>query len=143
MLITEKLNITSEDFFNVLQKSLQFDLSDDKIEIKNGLSYEKTVPNTLGKYAKVNITILEYIPLKKYVSQIERNGDANIISYEIVDVQDDGIIVNYQEEFISKSKLSVLNYKLVAKVLKKQSKLKMQAMLKRIEANALDLRKVD
>lgn len=130
MKVEKVLWITPREFFEVIENSCA------NQNIYEGLVYEvKTSKNT------IKIEILEYDETTTYSAKIT-NKDSLIIKYVITsENEEDGTCkVSYEEEFIPKNKIAMINNKISMFIFKSSMKKRMELKLKQVELEILRLR---
>ncbi len=135
MKVKKKLNVSCEEFYDVLYESLksEIELAIDKPinKIYKGFSYEKELA-TYAKYnrtAKVEITDLE--ENHKYAAKFSAGKDINTISFTITP-HEKGCEIEYEEGYFNESGLRRTNFSIVSFLLtpynKRRAKKKFKAM---------------
>lgn len=145
MIVTKKLNVHENDFFDFLETSLKHDikLSTGKTvkEINTGYVYEKQLANKLKQQGNVKVTIEKFDRPFQYIGKVYSNQGFNYMTYTVEKIDDENINVSYEEEFLSDRKLMNLNYKFVSNIYKKRTLRRMEAMLLNIELNIINAKK--
>lgn len=109
MKIEKQLNVTADEFFNVVTQSLLHDYKTHtnktihESQIKEGLTYNKRINGRSGKNSKVEVKLLKYIPGKVYMVSFDSKIDKITLSYEIQEIDTDHIRIDYEENYVSKS----------------------------------------
>lgn len=133
------LDVNKEEFFEFIYESIIKDIEEStgkklsKEDIIQGYKYDKNLKNKLGRAGNVEVTILEFVPYKKYVAEFKSNQGKNIISYEINNLNNEKINVTYFEDYIAPDKLKDWNFKLMNFFYKKKSMKRAESILKNIE----------
>lgn len=146
MEVTEKLFVSDKDFFNMLEKSLIYDIKESTgkdisiSQVHKGFSYKKNMKNKFGQKSDVKVTICEFTPYKQYKASFENSTGTTNIDYIIEPIDDNSINVSYSEEFESPSKSKSLNQKIMEFLLfnrkaKKHAVRLLQGMEKYIQNN--------
>ncbi|NBI07205.1 DUF3284 domain-containing protein [Senegalia massiliensis] len=133
------LDVNKEEFFEFIYESIIKDIEEStgkklsKEDIIQSYKYDKNLKNKLGRAGNVEVTILEFVPYKKYVAEFKSNQGKNIISYEINNLNNEKINVTYFEDYIAPDKLKDWNFKLMNFFYKKKSMKRAESILKNIE----------
>lgn len=147
MKIIERLEVSSNEFFNALKEALISDAKENanlelnENDIKSGLEYEKELKTQLGKENKVRVSLLDFEDKKLYRARLDSSHGNNIVAYEILEEDENGISVSYFEDYVSEKKLNSLNYKLMDFLMTRSSKKKAIASLRGIEHYIINNRK--
>lgn len=140
MEVKEVLKIKADDFFDTLAQSVLHDISEaegkafKEEEIFPGFTYIKKMKNQLGQQGDVHVTIVQFCRPARYQVQFKSVQGINRISYEIRELDGQGIEVDYQENFEGKNTSSSLNYRLLSKLYQRKAKKRMEGMLHSMEA---------
>lgn len=144
MEVSEKLYVTAEEFWNTLENSLAYDITQATgknvrpKQIKKGYSYTKTLKNKVSRKGGVKITITDFDQPKKYAAQFESAQGVNTISYEIEQLDDEHIGVTYREGFDGASGAKSANFKFMSFFYNRGAKKKATRLLRAIEKSILD-----
>lgn len=139
MQINVELYATKEEFFNFLTLSILQDIKQStnkdltKKDIVKDYSYRKKLKNKLGREGDVKVTIEEFRENEKYTARFKSNQGENMISYDLSNIDDKKINVNYVEEYVGADKLKGLNYKVINFFYQKKAEKKARNMIKQIE----------
>lgn len=148
MLLHYDLDVSSEEFFNVLENSIFEDIKNNYKkanldDIKKGFSYTKKLNNNLKQEAKVKITIEEYIKNSLYESSFATSKGINTIRYSLTESENDiGCNLIYEEDYFSDKTSLGLNYKLMNFLLKRKNKRKVNNLIRSIESYIIENRDI-
>ena len=142
MEIIRNLNVNAEELFNLLEDSLKVDIktcTDEDIEnIEQGFSYTKRVKNKIGSAGDVIVTIEEFCKPTLYKGKIYSNQGFNYVTYNLKEIDSENTEVTYTEDFISDKTMNNMNFKIMSKVMKKQSEKKANRLISAMESYILD-----
>lgn len=144
MEVSEKLYVTAEEFWNTLEVSLAYDITQATgknvrpKQIKKGYSYTKNLKNKMKRQGSVKVTITEYEEPKKYAAKFESGQGINYISYEIEQLDEEHIGVTYSEGFDGASGTKKVNFKVMSFFYNRGAKKKAIRLLRAIEKSILD-----
>lgn len=144
MQVSEKLYVSAQEFWNTLENSLAYDITQATgknvraKQIKKGYSYTKTLKNKVSRKGGVKITITDFDEPKKYAAKFESGQGVNTISYEIEQLDEDHIGVTYSEGFEGASGAKSANFKFMSFFYNKGAKKKATRLLRAIEKSILD-----
>ena len=136
--VTKILNISAQDFFDVIEESLYNDMqkTSNQVNIESGMSYKKNLKNKLGQLSEVEICIEKYERPNIYSSKIQKSKENNYITYEVNKIDENNIEVKYTEDYIAHNKMKNLNYKAILVLYKKKSIKRMTMIIENIERYA-------
>ena len=129
MKVSKQYNVSASSYFAIIVKMLADDYKyNTKKNLENvnnieGLEYIKTFGAKSDK--QVSVKILEFNNPVKYVSQISSNRGRQVLSYQISEIKDGQIQVEYEEEFGETSFFNKWNYKILMPLMKKNLKRRM------------------
>lgn len=140
------LEVTKEELYDVIITSLLEDarLSVPTIQqedLQVGFQYEKVLNGMMKQQALVKVTVKELHKNHLYAVDFESLKGMTSIRYLLED-DSKGVKVIYEEDFISESKMTQLNYKLVSKFYKKKSYKKLEMMFHQMEKYIQDRREI-
>lgn len=147
MEVCEKLYVGASEFWEVLQTSLAYDITQATgknvrpKQIKKGYSYTKTLKNKTGRKGTVKVTITEFEEPVKYEAKFESTQGVNYIAYEIEQLDADHIGVTYREGFDGASGTKAVNFKIMSFFYNRGAKKKATKLLRAIEKSILDQKK--
>ncbi|MFI3227776.1 MAG: DUF3284 domain-containing protein [Clostridia bacterium] len=137
MQVTKKLNVSLDEFFDFVEKSIKYDIKnatgEDIDQVVQGYSYEKTLANALKQSGNVLTTIEKYERGSCYQSKVTSNQGFNYMTFDVAEIDDENVEVTYSEEFISHRKMNNLNYKFMLKLYKKRIDRRMNLLVENIE----------
>ena len=141
------LNISSKEFFEAIYKSIISDVKDSinktitRKDIVDGFSYDKVLKTRGKKDRDAKVIISEFIVNEKFTTKyISKNG-TNIVTYEIVNEDSNGVDIKYSEEFESEQAFKVSSFNLVNKLFKNANKKRVTNSLLTIENYIIQTRK--
>ena len=129
MKVSKQYNVSASSYFTIIFKMLaddyKYNTKKSLENVKNieGLEYVKTFGAKSNK--QVSVKILEFDNPVKYVSQISSNRGRQVLSYQISEIKDGQIKVEYEEEFGETSFFNKWNYKILMPLMKKNLKRRM------------------
>lgn len=129
MKVSKQYNVSASSYFAIIFKMLaddyKYNTKKSLENVKNieGLEYVKTFGAKSNK--QVSVKILEFDNPVKYVSQISSNRGRQVLSYQISEIKDGQIKVEYEEEFGETSFFNKWNYKILMPLMKKNLKRRM------------------
>lgn len=147
MEVCEKLYVGASEFWEVLQSSLAYDITQATgknvrpKQVKKGYSYTKTLKNKTGRKGTVKVTITEFEEPVKYEAKFESTQGVNYIAYEIEQLDADHIGVTYREDFDGASGTKAVNFKIMSFFYNRGAKKKATKLLRAIEKSILDQKK--
>lgn len=142
MKVSIELNVSDEEFYNVMIHSLQEDVQNStkkKLELKEGLKYKKKSSQRTGIGSEITVQIKRLVPNRLYVASFKTVIDRTQISYTIEALAESKIKVTYEELYENVSNKQVPAWK--QKMAEKQSAKKAKKMLKGVEKFILNQRK--
>lgn len=142
MKVSIELNVSDEEFYDVMIHSLQEDVQNStkkKLELKEGLKYKKKSSQRTGIGSEITVQIKRLVPNRLYVASFKTVIDRTQISYAIEALTESKIKVTYEELYENVSNKQVPAWK--QKMAEKQSAKKAKKMLKGVEKFILDQRK--
>lgn len=147
MELTVKLAISSEEFFSALYKSIINDVLEsadktiNKTDVKENLTYNKLLKTRIGSQGKAKVLIKEFKPNKIYTTHFISSLGTNIVTYEIIEEDNDGILIRYSESYLSEERLKKYNYKIMSFIFSRSNKKRAYSSLKTIENYIVSNRK--
>jgi len=131
---------TKEDCFDIILNALVHDIESETNEaieidqIKEGFSYKKKLVNRFGNEGSVQVTIEKLDVPHYYEAHFLSNQGTNILSYELVDIDEKSFNLIYKENFESSKKSHNLNFKLMQRLYKRSSTKRAKLMLDQLES---------
>ncbi|MGI6109974.1 MAG: DUF3284 domain-containing protein [Eubacteriaceae bacterium] len=120
MKIEKHLDITPEQFFEVVEKSVIRDMKKKK-PVTEGLTYHKSIQTQMGGAAPVTITVTEYKPPSEgqespyvYASTVDSNVNKTSISYHVTESEDGKCDVVYEETYHYYKTMYRWNYQIMS-----------------------------
>lgn len=148
MNIRQRLNVSSEEFLNFIVMSVLNDARenfDDTLKLEDiveGFSYTKRLVNKVGQKGNTTVRIKEFKLNKCYEAVFESQQGENILRYEIENLGEQEIDVNYTEAFIAADTIKKWNFELVNFFYKKKARKRAAIMLENIERYIVQSREV-
>ena len=147
MKVLLNLAVSEVEFFDFLLNSVVHDVNEhtnkniNEKDIVRGFHYTKNIKNKVGKEAKVKILIRELEMHKKYLAAFISADGENIIQYNVTNLNDGTIDVEYSEEFITTEKMQRWNFNIVNVFYKKRAHKKAVRLIRNIETYIISNRK--
>lgn len=142
MIAKKTLNISAENFFAKIEKSIIYDIKNatgnDIEHIENGFKYSKILNTKLSKASNVDVQILEYTYPLKYKVSFKTGKSISTIEYSALNINDNQCEITYIEDIKYFKKAHDLNFKLVSKFYSVRSKKKILMLLANIEQSVLN-----
>ena len=146
MVVEKVLNVSAEDFFNEIMKSIIGDIKRQTgknvhaSQIKPKMNYKKKIQGRSSANSEVVVKVLECVPNQVYCSSFTSKIDETVVRYEIIQQGLEKILVRYTENYTLTKKrhgfFDESNY------LEKRSEKKALKLLDKIERTILDAAKV-
>lgn len=139
MEISRVISGTSQAFFQVLMEGLLYDVNrstntiHQKAHVKEGFHYQKKLKNKLGHNGNVMVEVTKLQEPYVYEATFSSTQGINTLSYYAEKIDDQHIIVQYAEDFVSASSMKRMNYKLMSKLYKRSSLRKASLILDQLE----------
>lgn len=138
MKVAKQLNVSVQQFYDFVCKMVIKDISSvtksevDISQLKDGYSYNKTLMNKMGKLEIVK-TCIEKINASEYTVSFKSKYGVNILSYSYRPLENDSIMVEYNEDYIGTNSSTSLSYNLLSFVSSYSHKKRMKKLLTEIE----------
>lgn len=143
MIVEKILNVSSQQFFNEIQKSILYDIKNatgnDIENIENGLTYSKILHTKLSSASHVEIKILEYTYPEVYTAEFKTSKSLSTIKYSAFAMNDNQCKVTYAENIEYFKKMDDWNFRLVSKFYSAKSRKKILMLLGNIEQSILNI----
>ncbi|WP_249028512.1 DUF3284 domain-containing protein [Tannockella kyphosi] len=111
-------------------------------EIVNGYQYRKSIPNKMGKPLGVTTELLEVVS-GSYRASFTGGSGINYLSYIYEQSGECQIDLTYAEDFQTKSKFTMLNFKLMSFAFSRKTKRRINQVLINIENHIIEKRKTE
>lgn len=138
--VKKTLQVSSAAFFNHILEALRYELDQNeksKVEIKQGIRYQKKLMNKIGTTGLVDVEIVKLTD-DKYSASFKTSQGETVTSYKVEALEDQLCEVTYSEEFIGASKTKQLNNKLMSLLYRRRSTKRMKYLLQAIETHILN-----
>lgn len=141
MIVEKILDISSENFFQQIEKSILYDIKNatgmDIQNIEKGFKYSKILYTKLSKSSNVEIEILEYIYPSIYKVNFHSSKSVITIEYKANNITENQTKIIYTEEVEYFKKMNAWNFNIVSKFYIRKSKKKILMLLANIEHSSL------
>lgn len=142
MIIKKTINISAENFFSSIEKSIIYDIKNTTGKsiknIENGFTYSKVLNTKLAKASDTQVEILEYTYPHRYRVSFKTSKSLSTIEYLAININDNQCEITYSESIEYFRKVDDWNFKLVSKFYSVKSKKKILMLLANIEQSVLN-----
>jgi len=139
MKVVKEFPVSNQVFMKHIKESIQYDLDNNsatKMKAIEGVEYLKEMSNRIGSKGKVRVKI-STLNNNHYEAEFFGNEGVTKISYEIEPTDEERILVTYREEFMEKTKIKKMNYKLMYWLYKRKNMKRIHTFLDAIEQHLL------
>lgn len=152
MQVVRTLNVNANDFFDKIEESLIYEISNctgkdvKASQIQKGFSYTKKMSNRLGREGNAKVTIVEFERPTIYKVRFKSKQGYNYLAYKIKPIADREIEVTYEEDFDAATKSKKWNFNIMQWFYKRGNLKKINRLLDSMEnyilseyANVIDV----